>query len=155
LITDKSIICNEITYFPYNTNCISKQDLLVKNGIPDKPCNDHHIIILPNGTTFPCCNVGWSDTLILGNAKESSLSELLQNYNRSSLLAILQETGPSYFVPKLRENNIPIPDNSFVNECHLCHEILSNLKATEIIRALTYQWERDKISFIESLVGTE
>jgi hypothetical protein len=76
--------------------------------------------VRPGGDVMPCCSASsWLEALRVGNISDGGLSGLLEVAWEQSVFNVLATEGPV----GLREGR-GARDGSYVNRCHLCHELL-------------------------------
>jgi MoaA/NifB/PqqE/SkfB family radical SAM enzyme len=88
------------------------------------PCNLalRDIGISPSGGVLPCCSAAsLVEKAHLGNAREESLTEILERAARRPLFRALKKDGPSVLAEKLN-----LKKSGYVSRCHLCHDVLVN-----------------------------
>ncbi|WP_455685002.1 radical SAM protein [Thomasclavelia sp.] len=113
---------------------IDDSEYIYADNIHFKKCIDmNDLCVFPNGDCFPCCSQsGMTPALYLGNTKEMTIKEILQNYNANIYCKILKRYGLEWFEKINRENNLNIKlKNRYVNACDLCNDFLhdsENLK---------------------------
>lgn len=103
--------------------------------LPVGNCRDHFrkLAVDLEGDVYPCCSPGgFTPPLKVGNVRTSPLSEILMGAEGNRLLAILEAVGPAYFLPFLRAEGLDteLPE-SFSDQCHLCHAMLSSARCVE------------------------
>jgi hypothetical protein len=89
----------------------------------------------PFGDVYPCCSPGgFTPPLRLGNVENDTLQTLMRRAETNRLLAVLETVGPGFFLPFLRQKTAGTKlSKKFTDQCHLCHEILSNESYHHII----------------------
>lgn len=123
-------------------NRIPKDEWLLQEGIPQGPCPGMGpLAILPNGTTYPCCNLGWTQQLVVGNALEEAIADLMRKIRNKALFAALRDKGPAFFVPYFAEAGCPLPQEGYVNACHLCMTVLGHPKIERILPIALADWK--------------
>jgi hypothetical protein len=125
-------------------------------GLPQGPCD-----ILGNysldteGNLYPCCAPGVPRLLKSGNINTEPLSESILNAENNSLYKIIQQKGPAYFVPFLRESGLDIEPGTFVNRCHLCQYVLNaadqNMDLTNGLNQAVMAWEKEQSALHSTL----
>jgi MoaA/NifB/PqqE/SkfB family radical SAM enzyme len=88
------------------------------------PCNLalRDIGISPSGGVLPCCSAAsLVEKAHLGNAREKSLTEILERAARRPLFKALKKDGPLALAEKLN-----LKKSGYVSRCHLCHDVLVN-----------------------------
>ena len=100
---------------------------------------------LPDGTTFPCCGGGWTERLVVGNARAESITDLMNKARSRPLFASLQERGPLFFVPYFAEAGFPLPREGYVNSCHLCMAILDHPELERVLPSALRDWRIDRV----------
>ncbi|KPV65525.1 MAG: molybdenum cofactor biosynthesis protein A [Candidatus Bathyarchaeota archaeon BA1] len=82
------------------------------------------VCIEPSGSVHIC----WD--LIIGNAKNKPLSQIITEYDwrRNQIIRTLVEEGPTGLPRLLRARSHRFEEDQYVNKCHLCMEIRKTLK---------------------------
>jgi hypothetical protein len=103
-------------------------------GIPEGRCPGAVFTISPNGDAYFCCTPGaFIDALKLGNAKTSTIHDLVQEYYMRGIFAFLRCHGPAALVPDLKEAGLGGKlRTGYVDVCHLCTSLLSDLEVAKI-----------------------
>ncbi|MHC4405768.1 MAG: radical SAM/SPASM domain-containing protein [Planctomycetota bacterium] len=125
---DIAIACCKVTPHGRAAYEIPGDDIWVEEGIPVGSCHSAlNLNVTPSGDVFPCC--AGSETcppLALGNAFETSLSQVLSSLRWSFLVRTLVHAGPAYFAALLKEAG---PGagllSGYSSYCHLCTHIFS------------------------------
>jgi MoaA/NifB/PqqE/SkfB family radical SAM enzyme len=119
-------------------------------GIPQGRCPGAVLTISPNGDAYFCCTPGaFIDALKLGNAKTSSIQDLVQEYYMRGIFAFLRCHGPAALVPDLKEAGLGGKLRAgYVDVCHLCTSLLSDL---EIAKAADEVAARFQSTFLHDL----
>ncbi len=109
---------------------VSKDELSLLVDVPSGSCARFFtkLAITVNGDVFPCCSPGgFTEPLTVGNVKRETISDIIGHMNDNLLIQVLSEVGPAFFVPFIKqaygENAL---DQHFVDQCHLCHTIMSD-----------------------------
>jgi len=92
------------------------------------------LAILPDGTTFPCCGSGWTQQLVVGNALVEPIADLMHKVMDGALFAALRDKGPAFFVPYFTQAGSPLPQEQYVNRCHLCMTVLDHPQSERILQ---------------------
>lgn len=105
---------------------IPENELMIGSGSLDGPCkfilND--IAITPSGTVLPCCSAaGLVNRMEIGNTHRKRLGTIIREAYGRSIIKMLIEKGPK----ALQESIDAKPHKNYVNKCHLCYEILTEL----------------------------
>ena len=81
--------------------------------------NPRTITIEPSGEVGIC----WH--LSIGNAKETPLSQIIDNYDwrTNPMFKILAEEGPIGLLKQYRSHAGPFKKSAYINKCHLCVEV--------------------------------
>lgn len=104
---------------------LNKKLLHYSNKIPENKClYIGSLVIMYDGSVYPCCVMGWPEKLLLGNAREKNLAELWEIYKNNSMFKIIKKIGPHYFIPFLNKAGGEFNDGKFINTCDLCQQIL-------------------------------
>jgi MoaA/NifB/PqqE/SkfB family radical SAM enzyme len=122
---------------------VPASELYTRPDIPMLPCPGARFTITPSGDAYPCCNLDSKAKLLnLGNVREQSISGLYQAFSRSSLMRIIHDRGPGYFVPAIRERGLGHKlGHEYVGICQLCHQIASDPELVEVARDVAEQEE--------------
>ena len=107
--------------------------------LPVGNCREHFrkLAVDLEGDVYPCCSPGgFTPPLKVGNVRALPLSEILTVSDGNRLLAVLESVGPAYFLPFLRAEGLDteLPE-SFSDQCHLCHAMLSSTQCAERVAA--------------------
>jgi MoaA/NifB/PqqE/SkfB family radical SAM enzyme len=98
-----------------------------------------------DGTVWPCCSPGgFTEPLRLGSTRDTPLDEIVSKANENLLIAVLEEVGPAFFLPFLRSSDAAdeLPER-FINQCHLCHAMLSSPRAASVVASACEQLVAD------------
>jgi MoaA/NifB/PqqE/SkfB family radical SAM enzyme len=90
-----------------------------------------------DGGVWPCCSPGgFTEPLRLGSRRGGPLGSIVAQGRRNPLMAVLEEVGPAFFLPFLRASKAAdeLPER-FVDQCHLCHSMLSSPRAAKVVAA--------------------
>ncbi len=116
---------------------VSPDELSLRFNVPIGSCAQHFtkLAIAVNGDVFPCCSPGgFTEPLRVGNIKAEAIDDIINHMNDNLLTQILSTVGPAFFVPfikrKYGENAL---GQHFVDQCHLCHTIMSDKTMHDII----------------------
>lgn len=153
LLLDINVIIQEMPCVPEGrvASRIARDELLLQEGIPQGPCPGLGLLtILPDGTTFPCCGVGWTQRLVVGNALAELIADLRRKIRNKALFAALRDRGPAFFVPYFAEAGCPLPQEGYVNSCHLCMTVLDHPESERILPIALADW---KIEQVEKRLG--
>ncbi|MFH1725908.1 MAG: radical SAM protein [Elusimicrobiota bacterium] len=126
---------------------VPPEDFIGDRAIPRMPCSNRMIIgIMPDGAVYSCCSVvDRNDMLRLGRAPRDSLRTLVENFWRSPMRRILHEHGVCWFTDRIRGKRIPIAlDRAFVNDCHVCSEILAAPENRPLLEPLVEEFKREE-----------
>ena len=148
LLLDAEVIIQEIACVPEGRAAkeIPQSELLLQEGIPQEPCPGLvSLTILPDGTTFPCCGGGWTERLVVGNARTEPMADLMNRARNKPLFAALQDKGPLFFVPYFAQAGFPLPQEGYVNSCHLCMAIMDHPKLERILPSALRDWKIERV----------
>lgn len=137
LLLDTYVPVQELAYVPRvkTGDRIKKDEWLLQEGLPRDPCPEIGILaVLPNGVVFPCCGSGWTRQLVVGNALVEPIVDLMHRINDTALFASLRDKGPAFFVPYFTQAGCPLPQEQYVNRCHLCMTILDHPLSEKILQ---------------------
>ncbi|HEY5724057.1 MAG TPA: radical SAM protein [Allosphingosinicella sp.] len=93
------------------------------------------------GNVYPCCSPGgFTPALRIGGIDDKSLAEIVRDRGINPLISILDSVGPAFFLPFVRAAgaDADLPD-SFVDQCHLCHAMLSSPAAAAVVTEMSGQ----------------
>ena len=159
LMLNQSVIVQEIPCYPVGSasTMIPPEDLFYEEVIPGQPCPSGLMLaVLPDGTTFPCCGACWNHRLVMGNAKKEALRGLFDKMRHGSLMRILREKGPSFFVPYYEECGHSLRQDRYVSYCDLCKEVLTHPAFEEIEPLVSYAWRKEHVeNLFSKLLGDE
>ncbi len=115
----------------------------LKHQIPEGRCPGAMMTISPNGDAHMCCTPGsFIEPLKLGNAKNTSILNLVREFYLRGILAILRRQGPSAFVPALERAGLGrklLP--GYVDVCHLCTSLLSDPEVLNVVQQVSKGYE--------------
>jgi len=137
LLLDTYVPVQELAYVPQAEmgDKIPKDEWFLQEGIPREPCPEIGILaILPNGVAFPCCGSGWTRQLVVGNALVEPVVSLMHKINHGALFASLRDKGPAFLVPYFTRAGCPLPQERYVNRCHLCMTILQHPMIDKVLQ---------------------
>ncbi|ATW26811.1 radical SAM protein [Candidatus Formimonas warabiya] len=159
LLLNRSVVVQEIPCYPEGSasTMLSPGDLFYESGIPGQPCPTGLMLaVLPDGTTFPCCGACWTHRLVMGNAKKEGLRALFEKMRHGSLMHMLREKGPSFFVPYYEQAGHQLPREGYVSYCDLCRMVLTH-PAFEKVEPLAAQvWRKERVKkMFGNLLGEE
>jgi MoaA/NifB/PqqE/SkfB family radical SAM enzyme len=103
---------------------IPEEEWLIGENPVGGPCKLalRDIGMSPSGGVLPCCSAAsLVEKAHLGNAREESLTEILERAARRPLFKALKKDGPSVLAEKLN-----LQKSGYVSRCHLCHDVLVN-----------------------------
>jgi MoaA/NifB/PqqE/SkfB family radical SAM enzyme len=149
LLLNQSVVVQEIPCYPVGSafKMIPPEDLFYEKDIPAQPCPSGLMLaVLPDGTTFPCCGACWNHRLVMGNAKHDALRGLFDKMRYGSLMRILREKGPSYFVPYFEESGHSLPQHRYVSYCDLCQAVLTHPAFEEIEPLVSHAWRKEHVA---------
>ena len=112
------------------------------DAVPTGTCRRHFLKLAVDrdGDAYPCCSPGgFTPALRLGSARQEGIPAMVAAARRNRLLAILDEVGPSFFLPFLRASNHPGLPERFSDQCHLCHVMLSDPELSAVVSTATDQ----------------
>ncbi|MCS5422424.1 MULTISPECIES: radical SAM protein [Psychrilyobacter] len=155
-----------ITSYVKNVGRASKLDLPINKYEPIENCfcysRDHYdLLVWYDGTVYPCCSTFNTSipNLILGNAYNMKLSELLLKAEGTLLFKTLKRQGFSKLYDILEERNynlfkkLPNP-NRIIDPCSLCSEIFKNCELSKDIKKEFEKYETNEIdSLLSSMVA--
>lgn len=156
LLLGASIMVQEIPCIPVGKvpDHIPEDQLLLQEGIPQEPCPWMGITtILPDGTTFACCSVGWTPWLAVGSALADPVAKLMRRIRNEPLFAILRDKGPGFFVPYFAEAGFSIPQGGYVNICHFCATILGYPGVERILPTALADWKVEQVEKAAASMG--
>jgi len=122
---------------------IAADQLEPRFATPLGNCADYFqtLAVEVGGDVYPCCSAGgFTPPLRLGNVKDASIAAIVGNARRNRLISILHSVGPAFFLPFIRaaEADEDLPDR-FIDQCHLCHAMLSSPRAAAVVEAAAAQ----------------
>lgn len=105
-------------------------------------------IVFPDGRVIACIgpviDIATSHPLILGNLRESSLSEILDNAELNPILHAIRIWGPKKLISMIKEAGLGhcLPKNYIKDSvCNACYNLMSNSEIVEFLIQLTNDWE--------------
>jgi len=128
---------------------LSKDLFLFTDDIPKDKCYGiGNILIRYDGNAYACCCPTFSKALFLGNIYTESLENIYNKVKNQLLFKILMDKGPIYFVPYLQDAGITFNKGTFVNQCHLCSDILNyydfNESTSSAFQNAIEEWSQNK-----------
>lgn len=91
------------------------------------------LAIMPDGWVFPCCNA-YPDGLIMGNAKNQPLEEIIEHMRNNPLIHMLSSGGLHKLARIVKEHNLKYEfRDKYASICHLCYDILKDKELTQNI----------------------
>jgi MoaA/NifB/PqqE/SkfB family radical SAM enzyme len=126
---------------------VSPQQLPRRWSPPSGNCQPFFtkIAVTPAGEVFPCCSPGgFTPPLLLGNIRDTAISEIIDRMEEGILFQVLEVLGPAFFVPFLEEE-LSASDllADVVDQCHLCHTIFSDDAMTAVAHKALNRLEDD------------
>lgn len=115
---------------------IPPERLRLCDGLPCGMCSDalRRPAVGPDGRVYACCGVaGFAPPLRIGEAGEP-LRDVFDRARLDPLLMVLSLDGPAGLARIAAQHGVFNPDQPFVDECHLCHALLSDGRVAEILR---------------------
>lgn len=154
LLLNKSFVCQEIPYIPYNpTSKIPLKEVITEQNLPKDVCPSFVITILPDGIIFPCCSVGWTENLIIGNALTESIVSVWERLKSNIVFEILQDKGPIFFANHMNKTKVAdFKEDSFSNYCHLCFHVFKSEKFHNILPNVIHEWKRERVDQIVNIL---
>lgn len=143
LLADNPVLVHEMSCSPEGraATTVSQDDLLLRDGVLSEPCPGMGVLtFLPDGTAFPCCGVGWTSELVVGNARQEPVLSLVHRMRERDLFAVLKYKGPGFFVPYFDEIGQPLPSQGYVNACHLCMAVLDHPALAQVLPSALTDW---------------
>jgi len=126
---------------------LTPDEFPVRPGIPLGTCAQHFtkLAVTTSGDVFPCCSPGgFTDPLKMGNALSESLEQIIDRMEHSLLLQVLSAFGPVFFVPFVEARlGVTRLGHDFVDQCHLCHTMMSDATMRDIVTQALEQLEAD------------
>jgi len=114
---------------------IQREEWSIGRNSVEGPCRDvlRDIGITPSGSVLPCCSASSRiEGITLGDARESRLVKMIEAAEDLPLFKALSTVGPSGLAKQLGLGR----RNGYVNRCHLCYEVLSELELRQAFRPL-------------------
>jgi hypothetical protein len=126
-------------------------------GIPAGRCPGAVFTISPNGDAYFCCTPGaFIDALKLGNAKTSSIQDLVQEYYLRGVLSFLRSRGPAELVPEVMRAGLARKLRpAYVDVCHLCVSLLADPEILKIAEGVGEKYQSDILTNLFTLKDTE
>lgn len=142
---------------------IPAERLRTREGLPSGLCRDalRRPAVGPDGCVYACCGVaGFAPPLRIGE-KGEPLRTVFDRARLDPLLMVLSQDGPAGLARIAARHGLFDPDQPFVDECHLCHALLSDDRVAEALRQdldrnlLWYLLRRDwaEAAFDETAAG--
>lgn len=148
LMLDSPITVQEISCCPGGraASAIPKEDLFYTEGIPGEACAaGTMLIIIPDGSAYPCCGTGWSPSLYVGNAQNNNLERIYYDMKSNSVINILSNNGPAYFVPFLEKAGHTIPKEGYADCCDFCKVMLTHPAFSKILPVAGRKWRQERV----------
>ncbi len=122
-------------------------ELLLAPGIPTGSCAQHFtkLAVTADGEVFPCCSPGgFTPPLKVGDVRHDSVGEIIAGMTENPLIQILRSAGPSFFAPYITRALGPDAlHKTYVDQCHLCHAIMTDDATRAVIEGVIAQLVRD------------
>lgn len=129
---------------------IPAERLRTRDGLPSGLCQDalRRPAVGPDGCVYACCGVaGFAPPLRIGERGEP-LAAVFERARLDPLLMVLAMDGPAGLARIAERNGLfqpNRPDQRFVDECHLCHALLTDGRVAE---ALRHDLDRDLLWYL-------
>ncbi len=148
-LINSTVSIQEIPYIPTseaNKAYLADACIYCEN-VPEQACGSKDMLtILPDGSAYPCCSVGWNDAIKYGNAQTDNIDTLFKRMDQDIFLEILLKDGPVFFVPFLVKRDASFSQRRFVNYCHLCEAITSHSEFTNILHVAANAWRKRRVN---------
>lgn len=110
----------------------------VENFAGPCPSMTQHPTLQPDGQITGCASVFARECapLSFGQVQESSISEIFERMNTSTLAAWIHKIGVVELKQFIEENSSISFDDRYVNICHLCGDILNNPEALSFLESV-------------------
>lgn len=115
---------------------INEECLITQDTLPSRSCAEviRRPSITPHGELFACCAVaGFTSPLKMGVVNSIKLSKLFEQARSEALYIILAFDGPIKLAAIAAEHGVFDLEQTFVDECHLCHTLLSDEKVVSVV----------------------
>lgn len=97
-------------------------------------------VVTPLGDLAVCCSpasstrVGFAEPFVAGNLERESLTAVVDRMEKNRLYRVVHDRGPAALYDMVRSvDPTVIPEEHFVNICHLCVAVTTNPRAVEIL----------------------
>jgi hypothetical protein len=114
---------------------IPREEWPIGGSSVEGPCRDvlRDIGIAPSGMVLPCCSAASQiEGATLGNARKNRLAKMIEVAGGLPLYKALSTVGPAGLAELLGSGR----RRGYVNRCHLCYEVLSDLELHQALRPL-------------------
>lgn len=132
---------------------IKEDDLLYSNCNRSCPAVLKDIVVDPEHNVLPCCGIVTKQLpeLTLGNLKERRMIDILIDANKNLILNWIALEGPASIAKFIMSIDPSIKfKKKYVNECHLCNEILSRKEIRQLLHEHNHKMV-DRISLHRAL----
>jgi len=122
---------------------IPSEDFIRELPIQKIPCKKKAILsVMPDGHVYTCCSVmGMTDMLKIGQIPQDSIQTIIRNFWKSPVRRILYEYGVIWFIERIRKNKIPINLEGYINDCHICSDVLTAPENQLLLEPLIKEYE--------------
>ncbi|WP_166435852.1 radical SAM protein [Cellulomonas shaoxiangyii] len=93
------------------------------------------VAVTAEGDVYPCCSPGgFTPPLLMGNVRVETIGTVLARADDSFLLQVLDQLGPTFFLPFVHEAlGRDLLAEGVVDQCHLCHRLLTDAALTAVV----------------------
>jgi len=107
---------------------IQVEEMLVKEGIPNRVCPMPVVTVREDGNAYTCCTPGgFVEALQLGNIREDRLEDINIRFRYGALQMLLTKEGPGYLANALAERGLSQNLRpGYIDVCDLCTHMMSN-----------------------------
>jgi MoaA/NifB/PqqE/SkfB family radical SAM enzyme len=115
------------------------------------------VAVTATGDVYPCCSPGgFTPPLRGGNVREASIGSIVRAMESSMLIRVLEGVGPAFFLPFVQERlQRDLVAEGLVDQCHLCHTLLSDEASREVVADALAQLETELSQLKVTLSGLE
>lgn len=122
---------------PPRNSKLKTMDTKKIKDLPDCCSMQNIFTIWPNGEVLPCCSVGTSKNLLVGNLNEGNLEELLDQRLNDDIYKIIEHEGPKGIYDRLPNKLKTLyNDKQYVNNCHLCSELMNHPATSQYLKLM-------------------
>lgn len=126
----------EYPCLPYGRakKCFKREEFFNTTKLSRDCTEKGQLFIFPDGKVYPCGSFcGFQKNRLVGNAKESSIEELVEKAEMNKTNYFISKYGIKPYYDYIKKNNLNFKiNNSFVEPCEACYELFNNNDISKI-----------------------